>query len=173
MAWKQARRPRPTCLIEGKKATIMTISSKISLIPRGAIQGWQDFRREGEGFLKTATAAYTKRPEVFTAEILYNLVAMAIEKLVMAALMRYGTLPYNHTMADLVEAMEQTFPGAIQGLRAGLLQLDKYQQICDLDTYRITPPGRREIPAMLDLGARMQELVAEKIMAGAARPEAT
>ena len=107
------------------------------------ILGWQDFLYDGEGYLKTAVGAHAKRRQVFTAEILYNLVAMAIEKFVMAALMRHGAMPYNHTMRDLVEAMEATFPGAINDIREGLLQLDAFQQICDLDGFSITSPGRQ------------------------------
>jgi hypothetical protein len=123
------------------------------------IQGWQEFLHDGEGFLKTAVAAHAKRKKIFTAEILYNIVAMAIEKFVMAALMRYGTMPYNHTMVDLVAAMEETFPGKLAGLRERLLQLDKYQEICDLEGFSITPPGMEKIPAMLETAAKLQVLV--------------
>ena len=123
------------------------------------ILGWQDFLYDGEGYLKTAVGAHAKRRQVFTAEILYNLVAMAIEKFVMAALMRHGAMPYNHTMRDLVEAMEATFPGAINDIREGLLQLDAFQQICDLDGFSITSPGMEKIPAMLHLAGRVQALV--------------
>lgn len=123
------------------------------------IQGWREFLRDGEGFLKTATAAHAKRRQVFTAEILYNLIAIAVEKFVMASLMRHGAMPYNHTMKDLVEAMEETFPGAIADIGEELLRLDAFQQICDLDGFSITPPGMEEIPAMLALAGKMQALV--------------
>jgi hypothetical protein len=84
---------------------------------------------------------------------------MAIEKHVMAALMRHGTLPYNHTMADLVEAMERTFPHSLDDIREGLLNLDTYQDICDPYDCVIRAPGREEIPGMLDLAKRLQQLV--------------
>ncbi len=126
-----------------------------------SIQGWQEFLRDGEGYLKTAVGAHAKRRQAFTSEILYNLVAMAVEKFVMAALMRHGAMPYNHTMKDLVEAMEETFPGAIDGIREGLLELDTFQDICDLDGYRIIPPGREKIPTMLDLAGKMQILATQ------------
>ena len=84
---------------------------------------------------------------------------MAIEKFVMAALMRHGTLPYNHTMADLVESMEETFPGAIADIREGLLRLDSYQDICDPYEFTIVEIAMDEIPAMLDLAEKLQQLV--------------
>ena len=127
------------------------------------IQGWDDFLEDGRRYLRTATGAFYNGNRVFTPEILYNLVAMAIEKFVMAALMRHGTMPYNHTMTDLVEAMEETFPHAIDGLRDGLLKLDTYQDICDPYDFKIVPPPQKEIPAMLELGKKLQDLVESEL----------
>jgi len=120
---------------------------------------WEEFWRDGKAFLKTAQAAHAKHRQAFTAEILYNLVAMAVEKFVMAALMWHGTMPYNHTMQDLVEAMDETFPGALGELEKDLLALDAFQQICDLEGYSIRPPEMEKIPAMLELAARLETLV--------------
>lgn len=127
------------------------------------IRGWEEFLRDGDAYLKTATAAYKKKNKVFTSEILYNLIAMAIEKFVMAALMQHGTMPYNHTMADLVEAMEHTFPGKMGNIGEGLLDMDKYQDICDLDGFKIIPPEMEKIAEMLELARRMQTLVTEEL----------
>lgn len=129
-----------------------------------AIKGWEEFLTDGKGYLRTAVAAYEKKKKIFTPEIQYNIVAMAVEKFVMAALMRYGSMPYNHTMADLVAAMEEAFPGKMDALREGLLAMDKYQEICDLDDYAINPPGMEEIPAMIDLAQNLKLLVDEQLM---------
>ena len=123
------------------------------------ISGWEEFWQDGNAFLKTASAAYTGNKKAFTPEILYNLIAMAIEKFVMTALMHQGTMPYNHTMLDLVEAMEDTFPGGLADIKDGLLNLDKYQEICDLEGFSITPPDMSEIPNMLELANRLHLLV--------------
>ncbi|RWX49475.1 hypothetical protein VT98_10451 [Candidatus Electrothrix communis] len=88
---------------------------------------------------------------------------MAVEKFIMAALMRHGALPYNHTMADLVEAMETTFPGKMTAIGAGLLEMDKYQEICDLDGFKISPPGMEKISGMLGLADKIQTLVIEEL----------
>lgn len=130
------------------------------------ISGWEDFWGEGKAFLKTASAAYAQQKKAFTTVILYNIVAMAIEKFVMTALMCEGKLPYNHTMKDLVEAMDEAFPGAMSDIREGLLQLDQYQEICDLDTFNIAGPAMAEIPLMLDLAGRLQDLVEQQLLAG-------
>ncbi len=138
----------------------------VQLIPMEAITGWEEFLRDGEAYLKTATAAHQKRQDVFTPGILYNIIAMAIEKFVMAALMRHGTLPYNHTMTDLVESMEETFPDTMGDISAGLIKMDKYQDICALDdNYHISPPAMEEIPDMLELGQKLRSLVVNKLLA--------
>jgi len=129
-------------------------------IPRALpISGWEDFLREGEAYLKTGTGAHARGRKAFTPEILYNIVTMSIEKLVMAALMQRGALPYNHTMADLVEALEWVAPLEIGELKAALLDLDRYQEICDIDAFNIRPPGPEEIPDMLALAERLRQLV--------------
>lgn len=132
------------------------LTSLSSILP---IQGWHDFLEDGKGFLSTATGAFNSANAIFTRDILYNLVAMSIEKFVMAALMRYGTMPYNHTMVDLVEAMEETFPHAIDDIREGLLKLDTYQDICDPYEFTIITPAPEEIPEMLALANKLQQLV--------------
>lgn len=124
-----------------------------------AIKGWEEYLHEGNQYLTTARNAFAGQRHAFTAEILYNVIAMAIEKLVMGALMQSGNLPYNHTMRDLAEAMEEHFPGRLGTIRERLLALDAYQEICDLDTYHRTPPTMEEIPAMLSLAMELREVV--------------
>ncbi|HER63366.1 MAG TPA: hypothetical protein ENO11_05250 [Desulfobacteraceae bacterium] len=134
----------------------LALTSLVSIRP---IQGWQEFLEAGNRYLRTAKGAYINRRKIFTAGILYNIIAMAVEKFVMAALMRHGTMPYNHTMADLVEAMEETFPGALADIREGLLHLDTYQDICDPWEFTIIEPTMDDIQAMLDLAEKLRELV--------------
>ena len=123
------------------------------------IPGWETFLQEGEAFLKAAAGAHARGKEAFTPVILYNITAMAIEKLVMAALMQRGALPCNHTMADLVEALESMVPAEIAGLKEDLLALDRYQEICALDSFLIAPPGMADIPAMLGLAEELRQVV--------------
>lgn len=123
------------------------------------ITGWEDFLQEGDAYLQTAKGAHSHGRKAFTPEILYNVIAMAIEKFVMAALMKHGALPYNHTMVDLVFAMDDVFPDYISDIREGLLDLDHYQEICDVDSFNINPPSMAEIPGMLGLADDLQGLV--------------
>lgn len=127
----------------------------------GEVGGWQDFLREGRQFLATADRAYARQRPAFTPEILYNLTAMAIEKLIMALLMKSGNLPYNHTMHDLVESVDYFLPGALAGLGEELKALDRFQEICDTERYAISPPDMAEIGGMLTLTAKVETLVTD------------
>lgn len=129
------------------------------------IKGWEEFLREGNQFLATANNAYTQRKESFTTAILYNLVAMAIEKLIMALLMKSGKLPYNHTMHDLVAAIDEFLPGELAGLGERLKGLDEYQDICDIESYSISPPTMEQIGDMLTLALEVQSQVSNSFAA--------
>ncbi|OGQ86218.1 MAG: hypothetical protein A2512_07535 [Deltaproteobacteria bacterium RIFOXYD12_FULL_56_24] len=123
------------------------------------INGWDEFLREGNQFLSTANNAYVRRKEAFTTAILYNLVAMAIEKLIMALLMKSGKLPYNHTMHDLVEAIDEFLPGELAGLGEELKSLDGFQDICEIESYSISHPTMEQIGGMLTLALEVQSRV--------------
>jgi hypothetical protein len=121
-----------------------------------AIDDWEQYRLEGEQFLNLAEGAFLHKKKSFTTEILYNLIAMAIEKLVMAALMEIGRLPYNHTMHDLVAALEEWLPETIQSMEDSVRELDSYQEICDPYICTIKVPTAAEIENMLALARRLE-----------------
>lgn len=125
-----------------------------------AIDDWAQYRLEGEQFLRLAEQAHHRQKKAFTPTILYNLVTMAIEKLVMAALMRCGRLPDNHTLHDLVAALERWLPETVHGLAGPLCELDSFQDICDPYAGTITAPSRREVESMLILARKLEERLA-------------
>ena len=125
-----------------------------------AIDDWAQYRLEGEQFLRLAEQAHHRQKKAFTPTILYNLVTMAIEKLVMAALMRCGRLPDNHTLHDLVAALERWLPETVRGLAEPLCQLDSFQDICDPYAGTITAPSAGEVESMLILARKLEERLA-------------
>jgi len=127
------------------------------------IDNWQEYRRDGEQFLGTAVAAWTKGKKAFTPEVLYNLTAMAIEKYIMAFLMRRGDLAENHTMADLANALER-HTGPLPELRKQLLFLDSFQEICDLDNSRYVQPDRDQTAMIITTGRAVEQLLAPLLL---------
>lgn len=143
----------------------MILLSQTSLVGFGdirtqAIEDWQQYRLEGQQYLNLAERAFRKKNETFTTEILYNLIAMAIEKLVMSSLMAIGRLPCNHTMHDLVAALEEWLPETIRGLEKPIRNLDSYQDICDPYTVTIKKPTVAEIETMLILSRLLEQRLA-------------
>jgi hypothetical protein len=115
------------------------------------IDNWRDYRSDGEKFLNTATQAHNKKKKAFSTDTIYNVTCMAIEKLIMAFLMKNGDLADNHTMADLLRAL-QLHLGDLPNLAEKLLYLDTFQEICSLDNFTINIPTEDEVVKMLAIG---------------------
>ncbi|PHR29088.1 MAG: hypothetical protein COA36_05245 [Desulfotalea sp.] len=122
------------------------------------IDNWQDYLREGEQFLKTADGAFRKKAKAFSPDTLYNITCMAIEKLIMAFLMKNGDLAENHTMRDLLFALEKHL-GHVPGLADKLMYLDTFQEICDIDKYNIVIPTEQDVIRFLSIGKDIKELL--------------
>jgi HEPN domain-containing protein len=123
------------------------------------IENWQEYRRDGEQFLHTALMARKKNKKHFTPEILYNLTGMAIEKLIMAYLMKNGDLADNHTMGDLLTALER-HAGSQPELAEKLHYLDSFQEICDLEAYSVKIPTQEDTEVILAIGQKISDFLA-------------
>jgi hypothetical protein len=123
------------------------------------ITNWQEYRRDGEQFLHTALMARKKNKKHFTPEILYNLTGMAIEKLIMAYLMKNGDLAENHTMGDLLTALER-HAGSQPELAEKLRYLDSFQEICDLEAYSVRIPTQEDTEVILAIGQKISDFLA-------------
>ena len=113
---------------------------------------WRDYQRDGEQFLRTALQAHAKGRQAFSSDTLYNLTCMAIEKYIMAFLMKHGDLAENHTMGDLLRALT-THCGDLGDLAQQLLYLDTFQEICDLENYTVRIPNQNDIERILAIGS--------------------
>lgn len=117
---------------------------------------WSEYMTEGDAYLKTATGG-AKRPGIFTPEILYNVLAMAIEKHIMAALVFKGTLADNHTFSDLIDSAKEICPLS-DSIAARLLDLEVYQNICPVfDGYNRDPFPVEQVQGMIDVAAQIQQ----------------
>ncbi|MEW6427770.1 MAG: hypothetical protein AB1568_07020 [Thermodesulfobacteriota bacterium] len=134
----------------------------IDLRPRRAIDGWPLFHEEGRRYLKTAVNGWQRRSRVFTPEIVYNLVAMGCEKLFMAYLLAHGALPENHTMLDLIGAVE-TIAGPQPELREELAFMDGFQEICDMDSAIYKVPTAADLERMFRAADTVRAFVGERL----------
>jgi hypothetical protein len=129
---------------------------------------WKEYLADGERFLKTAVNGHRNRPTIFTPEIVYNLVGMAVEKHIMGFLMRDGRLADNHTLTDLVRALEEICE-VEPDLYDRVIRMDRFQEICSMDAYHRQPPQHGDVPEFLEIGDRIRALVEARLAADAPR----
>jgi HEPN domain-containing protein len=126
------------------------------------IDDWGIYQRDGEQFLHVARSAWQQQKKAFSPETLYNLVCMAIEKIVMAFLMKNGDLADNHTIGDLRVALSRHLL-----LSGDLIQkldyLDTFQEICDLETYKIQTPTKEDVDRFLAIADEIFGLLEPKL----------
>jgi HEPN domain-containing protein len=127
-------------------------------MPLVGIENWMEYRRHGEQFLHVALMARRKGKKHFTPEIIYNLTGMAIEKLIMAYLMKHGDLADNHTMTDLATALER-HAGDQPRLTERIRYLDSFQEICDLDSFKLNKPNEEDTNTILAIGEEVLDFL--------------
>jgi hypothetical protein len=115
------------------------------------ITDWHLYLRDGEQFLKTARAAYLTKKKAFSPDAIYNITCMGIEKLIMAFLMQRGDLAENHTMVDLLDAL-QRHTGFNSDIDAKLRFLGAFQEICDLEMSIIRHPSDTDLQEIVRAG---------------------
>ena len=120
-----------------------------------SITDFKAYMEEGDKYLKTARGGI-KRPAVFTGEILYNIIGLAIEKHVMGALMAKGKLADNHTFTDLIDAADQV-GGIDESIAEQLRKFESYQNICPVFAgYHRTEPPMEAMPEMIATAEAVQ-----------------
>lgn len=122
---------------------------------------WVAFLEEGRCYRKTAQGS-VRRPEIFTATIVQNVVAMGIEKYFMALFAKRGTLPTHHTMTDLADeagAFVRLEDGTVKTLR----YMDSLQRICSLDNWRVESPKAEDIPRFIEALEEVARIAEEQL----------
>lgn len=102
------------------------------------------------------------KSRVFTPEILYNIIAMGIEKQIMGLLMYRGVLPENHTLRDLLAGLK-TVIEVPEDVAGALVSMDGFQEICVIEFYKRKIPTDDDIKVFLDTGTRVSTLVRENL----------
>jgi hypothetical protein len=124
-------------------------------VEHDSLSGHLEFLKEGDAYLKTVRNS-GKRPDVFNPEIVFNLVGMAIEKLMMATLMHSGCLPENHTFRDLAEAWRAAVGEMEPGRRRLLESLDAHNNLCSLAAFQQTIPSPETMAGFVELAEDLQ-----------------
>lgn len=129
-----------------------------TLQPRASgLAEWPAFLEEGRQFRRVMNGA-ERRPAVFTPEIVYNIAGMALEKMIMAYLMKHGALPDGHTLLELLAALQERL-NLSPSLAADIAFMESFQEICGLEEYQRSAPD----PAALQRILRAVNTIADRI----------
>jgi hypothetical protein len=90
---------------------------------------FKEYIEEGLKYYNTASKGREKRPNIFIPDVLYNLLAMSIEKFFMGILVFKGDMADNHTFSDLIDSVERFMSLPADFVRR-LKELETYQDIC-------------------------------------------
>jgi hypothetical protein len=124
---------------------------------------WYTWLKEGRQYMKAGCGKKGR----FDNTIRYNLLAMAFEKFVMAILGYHMSLPMNHTITDLIEALEQFHP--LDGeTKDVLLGLEKKQEICSFEDGFTSEITDEDIRVMTETIIRFEALAERVCPAGKA-----
>ncbi len=120
-------------------------------------QEWKRFVDDGDKYLSAAINS-SKRRKVFTPELIYNIVAIAIEKHLMGYLLYHRKMPENHTLRDLTRAVREISPFSGY-LEQKISYMDSFQEICCLSTYNRRVPDESDVSVFFEVGREVQAFV--------------
>lgn len=116
-------------------------------------RSWAEFYDQGVQYMHTAERSVI-HPEKFTPLIIYNLAAIAIEKLIMGVCLRHGTLPFCHTLAGMADFVQSVIT-MDEKLFNDMKLMDTMQQICSEDQLFCDDPAREDVPFFIDVMKRI------------------
>lgn len=126
-----------------------------------SISGWQDFIQAGREYLKTASNGVS-RPAVFNNELVFQLAAMAIEKLIVGMAHYYKQIPVDSTLSGLVSALSEVCP-LDPGMADRIRKIETVDDMCALTVQHREPPGDDAIREILAVGHEMAHFVDQHV----------
>jgi hypothetical protein len=115
-----------------------------------SISDWHDHVRAGAQYIQTAVGGLQRR-EVFTNELVFQLAAMGIEKIIVGLCQYYGRMPSDHTLSGLLTDLAAVRP-LDEALAERVRRVEMIDDMCTLDAERRIPPGDIEVQLALLTG---------------------
>lgn len=126
---------------------------------------WQDHINAGQQYLKTAHNGL-KRPSVFNNTLIYQLVAMAIEKLLVGVYQYHHQMPVDHTLDGLVDDLTTISP-LDQDLADRIKGFGRFDDMCPIIPVGRHLPDDIEIKAVLAAGRQVADYARHQVKAAA------
>ena len=126
-----------------------------------SITGWDDQIAAGRKYLKTAGNGLS-RPSVFNNELIFQLAAMAIEKLIVGVSQYHRQAPVDHTLSGLVEGLESVCPMEAN-LAGRIRRIEAMDDMCSLSVAHRQPPEDADVQEILAVGSEVIRFVDRSI----------
>jgi hypothetical protein len=128
---------------------------------RSSISAWHDPLREGLQYLATAGSGLNRRA-VFTNEVIFQLAAMGVERIIVGVCQYFGGMPSDHTLSGLVDALAEVCP--LDAELADLIKrIEAIDDMCTLTPWRRSPPGDIDVEMVLLAGHEMAAFARQQV----------
>ena len=134
----------------------------------GPITGWQAHIEAGRQYLRTAVNGQ-RRPAVFNNELIFQLAAMAVEKLVAGLIQYHRQMPFDHTLSGLAADLAEVCP-LDATLAARIRAIETVDDMCALTARHRQPPANGAIEEILAVGRDIERFVDGHLPAGGGKP---
>ena len=121
-----------------------------------------DFLKEANDYYKLSIGGL-RRKNIFTNEILYNTISMALEKYIMALFVANNALPLCHTLKTMAREMKQ-FVVVDDELIEKMYYFDNIQNLCSLAKYDKKAISDEDISNMVIVLDKIKALVLDGII---------
>jgi HEPN domain-containing protein len=115
------------------------------------------FIEEAEAYYKTALGGLNRK-RIFTNEILYNIIAMSIEKYLMGLLMSRNQLSPGHTLTSMIKEVKKYIP-VEESLIKKMDYFDRLQFICSFTLLKREPVSDKDITGMIEILKEIKTMV--------------
>ena len=119
-----------------------------------AISGWKDHILAGRNYLKTARNG-RHRPEIFNNELVFQITAMALEKLIVGVCQYHSQMPADHTLSGLVRGLEPICP-MDDDLAGRIREIEGIDDMCPLTASLRPEPDPTAVEKILETGSRVE-----------------
>jgi hypothetical protein len=114
------------------------------------ISGWNDHVQSGCQYIQAARRGLS-RPAVFNNELIFQLAAMGIEKIVAGLCQYHRQMPCDHTLSGLVAELAGVCP-IDPTLVERINHIERRDDMCTLTPERRTPPSDADVQEVLAAG---------------------
>ena len=126
-----------------------------------SLSGWKDHFIDGRKYLDTAVKGLS-RPTVFNNELVFQLAAMAIEKMMIGIYQYHHQMPFDHTLPGLVDGLASLCPMGTE-LSEKIKRIDQIDDMCSLSPVHRNGPGEDDIHRILEAGREIIDFAVKNL----------